>query len=156
MNAIKEMITGIDMITINEAEECDFAQIEAILAENHMLVPAIDGKKAMEMIKKRMGRYFLAAKENNLVLGFIRATYDGSRALIQQMAVKKTHQRKGIGKKLIFEVCKRLRKDGAPTVSVTSTEKSCPYYEKLSFKKLPITLMLAEEIDRVISITDTK
>lgn len=142
------------MINIKEVtNEKDFAQIEAILSENNMLIPQIDGQEAMKRIKEKMGRYFLVAKENDLVLGFIRATYDGSRAMIQQMAVKLAHQRKGIGKKLILETCKRLKEGGAPTVSVTSTEKSGSYYEKLSFKKLPITLMLAEDIDRVIDIT---
>ncbi len=140
------------MLCIKEACEIDFAQIEALLAENNMLIPEIDGPKAMKRIKEKMGRYFLVAEEDNIVLGFIRATYDGSRAMIQQMAVKKAYQRKGIGKKLIFEVCKRLKEDGAPTVSVTSTEKSGTYYEKLSFKKLPITLMLADDINKVMYI----
>ncbi len=140
------------MIIKEAEEEEDFAQIAAILDENNMLVPKIDGPKAMTRVMEKMGRYFLAAKENNLVLGFIRATYDGSRAMIQQMAVKNAYQRKGIGKKLIFEVCRRLKEDGAPTISVTSTEKSCPYYEKLSFKKLTITLMLADDINKVISV----
>ncbi len=95
----------------------------------------------------------MVAKDADAVIGFIRAVYDGSRALIHQMAVRKSNQRKGIGKKLILEICKRLKEDGAPTVSVTVTEKSASYYQSLSFKKLPITLMLADDINKVIGLT---
>lgn len=138
---------------IREASEEDFEEIEKILDENSMLVPEIDGKHAMKKIKKNMGKYFLVAEDGGEVLGFIRAVYDGSRALIHQMAVRKPYQKRGIGKNLILELCKKLKEDGAPTVSVTVTENSSSYYENLSFKKLPITLMLAEDIDKVINIS---
>lgn len=145
-----------DMRNIREAREEDFVQIEEMLLEHKMLVPAIDGREAMKRIQQNMGRYFLVAKENNTVVGFIRAVYDGSRALIHQMAVRKSYQRKGIGRELLFEVCKRLNDDGAPTVSVTATEQSQPYYEKFSFRRLPITLMLGEDIHQVIDTARVK
>ncbi len=40
------------MISIQNAAKEDFIQIEEILKENEMLVPYIDGKEAMERIKK--------------------------------------------------------------------------------------------------------
>ncbi|HLD41669.1 MAG TPA: GNAT family N-acetyltransferase [archaeon] len=141
------------MISIQTAKEEDFVQIEEILKENEMFVADIDGKEMMKRIQKISGKYFLVAKEDHVVIGFIRVVYDGSRALIHQMAVRKTNQRKGVGKKLILEVCKMLKDDGAPTVSVTVTDKSTSYYQSLSFKKLPITLMLAEDINEVITLT---
>lgn len=143
------------MIDVVEAQEEDFAQIEGILAENGMLVPLIDGREAMKRIRERMGRYFLVAKEDGLAVGFIRAAYDGSRAIIHQMAVSASCQRKGVGRKLLYAVCTRLQQDGAPTVSVTATEQSRPYYQELSFKRLPITLLLAEDIRKVIAAAST-
>ena len=147
----REKITDIE---IRAAGISDFEEIENILKENNMIVPDIDGKDAMSRIcMSENGRYFLAAKRGEEVVGFVRAVYDGSRALIHQMAVRKTMQNQGIGKKLIHELCTRLKSYGAPTVSVTVTKESALYYEKLSFEKLPITLMLANNIDEVLNRT---
>jgi predicted N-acetyltransferase YhbS len=138
---------------IAEAQEEDFAEIEEILAENGMLVRAIDGQEAMKRIRKVMGQYFLVAREGGRVVGFIRATYDGSRAIVHQMAVRARRQRHGVGRALVHEMCKRLQQNGAPTVSVTATEQSQRYYEQFSFERLPITLMLANDIQKVIDTT---
>ena len=51
---------------------------------------------------------------------------------------------------LILELASRLKADGAPTISVTSTEGSKEYYKSLGFSDLPVTLMVGFEIDDVI------
>jgi len=47
------------------------------------------------------------------------------------------------------ELLTRFKEDGAPTVSVTSLEKSREYYVKHGFEELPIKFMLAN-IDKVM------
>ncbi len=141
-------------IDIREAKPEDFEKLEEILFQNDMLhCPEIDGKDAMKRIKEISGRYFLIAKIDNYVVGLIRGCYDGSRALIHQMAVDKEYQRQGIGKKLMKELVLRFKEDGASSVSVTSTEKSKSYYESLNFSDLPITLMVASDINKVLEKT---
>ena len=142
------------MIKIREAKPTDFPRLEEILIENNMLTsPEIDGKDAMLEIYKRMGKYFLVAEIDNCVVGLIRGCFDGSRALIHQMAVDKKHQRRGIGKQLIFGIASRLKSDGAKSISVTTTKNSKEYYTKLNFSDLPITLMVCFDIDNVIKNT---
>ena len=142
------------MINIREAETEDFNKLEEILIQNNMLSsPEIDGIKAMVRIKKLSGRYFLVAEFDSLVIGFIRGCYDGSRALLHQMAVDKKYQKRGIGKLMIYELASRFKSDGAKSIAVTSTEKSKTYYSSLGFSDMPITLMVCFDIGDAIKTT---
>ncbi|MBI4096027.1 MAG: GNAT family N-acetyltransferase [DPANN group archaeon] len=140
------------MVTkIREAKPMDFDRLEEILAQNNMLTsPEIDGKEAMREIHKQMEKYFLVAEIDSRVVGIIRGCYDGSRALIHQMAVDKNYQKQGIGKQMISEIALRFKSDGAKSISITATEKSKKYYEKLGFYDLPITLMVCFDIEEAI------
>ncbi len=135
-------------IIIREASPKDFTKIEKILLSNKMLkCPDIDGKKAMQRVYERMGKYFLVAEEgSNNVVGMIRGCYDGSRALIHQMAVDPKYQKKGIGKKLLGSIALRFMRDGAPSVSVTATKHSKEYYKKMGFEDYEVTLLVLSDI----------
>lgn len=138
-------------INIRKAVPKDFDRIEEILKQDDMLsYPKIDGKEAMYRIHKKMGNYFLIAEENKEVVGLVRGCYDGSRALIHELAIDKKYQKQGIGKKLISELALRFKKDGAPSVSVTANKNSIEYYEKLGFSNIEISLMVAFDINKVI------
>jgi len=141
-------------IKIREAMPSDFERLEEILAQNEMLTsPEIDGRGAMQRVHERMGAYFLAAEIENYVVGMVRGCYDGSRALVHQMAVDKRYQRQGVGKRLVCEIALRFKSDGAQSISVTSTEEAKGYYGDLGFSGLPITLMVAFDINEVIKRT---
>ena len=56
----------------------------------------------------------------------------------------KRYQNRGIGSKLVDAVITELKKRGAQTISVTVTEDSAGFWEKKSFKRLPVFLMLRD------------
>ncbi len=142
---------------IREAQPDDFVRLEEILSQNNMLdYPEVDGKGAMQKIHEKAGRYFLVAEEDGVVAGMIRGCYDGSRALIHQMAVDKNYQRQGIGRLMIHELASRFYSDGAPTISVTSMESSKGYYSHLGFSDLPVTVMVGFDIKKVLTNTEPK
>jgi len=137
-------------IKIREAIPFDFERLENILSQNNMLDhPEVDGKKAMQRVYERMGRYFLVAEIADYVVGLIRGCYDGSRAIIHQMAVDKKYQRQGVGKEMMYEIASRFKSDGAPSVSVTANENSKSYYKYLSFSDLPVSVMVAFDINEI-------
>jgi len=139
---------------IREAKPEDFERLEQILYENNMLDnPDIDGKIAMQRVYERMGKYFLVAENEEGVVGVLRGVYDGSRAMIHQIAVDRKYQRRGIGKKLINEVSRRFKEDGAKTVSLTSTQGSMNYYRNLGFFEVPIKLMIHHDTKSLIHNT---
>jgi len=84
---------------------------------------------------------FLVAEENGQIQGFVRAVYDGSRALIHLLSVHPSAQNKSIGSSLLSAVEKELYQRGAPSVSVTVTENSAGFWEKQGFDHLPVQLM---------------
>lgn len=142
-------------IKIREAIPTDFERLEKILSQNEMLShPEIDGKEAMQRIYEKMGKYFLVALEEDYIVGLIRGVYDGSRAIIHQIAVDKKYQKKGLGKKMIQKLAMRFKSEGASSISVTVTENSKNYYKNLYFSDLSISLMVASDIDKVIEKTN--
>lgn len=144
-------------VDIREAKPRDFKRLEELLSQNSMLnSPDVDGCKAMKRVYEKMGRYFLIAEIDNYVVGIIRGCYDGSRAVIHQIAVDKKYQKRSIGKKMIYELASRFKSDGAPSISVTATKKTKKYYKVLGFFYLPITLMVAFDINKVIKKSNTK
>lgn len=141
-------------IKVREAKPNDFERLEEILKQNNMFqYPKIDGKKAMQRIYKKIGRYFLVAETPEKVVGFIRGVYDGSRAMIHQIAVDLKYQGKGIGNKLINKIAIRFKEDGALTLAVTVRPNSKNYFKYKGFSEIPITLMLHHDINSLIHNT---
>ena len=104
--------------------------------------PSIEGPEAMERVAKCDVAVFLCAEISSTVVGCIRATYDGSRAMIHLLSVLPEYQGLGIGTGLFESVVHILSARGAPTISVTVTDSSEDFWSKLGFDKLPVFLML--------------
>lgn len=138
-------------IDIREAKPKDFKRLEELLSQNGMLnSPEVDGCKAMKRVYEKMGKYFLIAEINDYVVGMIRGCYDGSRAMVQEIVVDKEYQKRGIGRRMMYDLASRFKSDGAPSISVTSAKKTKKYYKNLGFSDLPVTLMVAFDINKVI------
>ncbi len=104
--------------------------------------PDVEGSDAMKRVANCDAAIFLVAQVEKVPRGFIKAAYDGSRALIHLLSVHPDHQRSGIGSMLVDAVSAELLRRNAPSVSVTVTAKSAGYWKKKGFKRLPVFLML--------------
>lgn len=98
----------------------------------------------MQRVSECDATVFLVAEIENSVCGFIRAVYDGSRALIHLLSIHPDHQKKGIGRILLAAMNKELKLRGATTVSVTVTDDSAVFWERQGFKQIPVFLMLRD------------
>lgn len=87
---------------------------------------------------------FLVAEAEGKPCGFVRAVYDGSRALIHLFSVHPDFQKSGIGSALLKAACTEIARRGSPTASVTVTKESAGFWKKKGFKELPVFLMLKE------------
>jgi hypothetical protein len=56
---------------------------------------------------------------------------------------------------LLHEIALRFKSDGA-TIAVTAGNSSEEYYDSVSFSKIPVKLMVAENIDKVLEKTKRK
>lgn len=120
------------------------ALVEILKTNGQFAFPEIDGPEAMERVARCGAAVFLVAETGGRVAGMIRAVYDGSRAIINQLSVDPALQGAGTGRRLVECACVELRGRGAPTVSVTVTDTSCDYWVKLGFREMGVRLMLKD------------
>ncbi|MGD2249717.1 MAG: GNAT family N-acetyltransferase [Candidatus Methanofastidiosia archaeon] len=119
--------------------------VEILTLNNQYNYPVIEGPEAMKRVSACEAAVFLVAETEN-PCGFVKAVYDGSRALIHLLSVHPDYQNYGIGTALVNAVCKELSHRGAPSVSATVTEHSVEFWEKHGFKRMQVFLVLKESI----------
>jgi GNAT superfamily N-acetyltransferase len=130
-------------VRIREFQKSDAEALVTILKLNMQYAyPEVEGSDAMLRVSRCPSALFLVAEESVCPVGFIKAVYDGSRAMIHLLSVHPEFQGKGVGSKLLDAAILELRKRGAPSISVTITDDSAGFWEKRGFKKLPVFLML--------------
>jgi ribosomal protein S18 acetylase RimI-like enzyme len=111
------------------------AVVEILKLNNQYGFPEVDGPEAMKRVKACSAAVFLVCEVDRKVVGVVRGTYDGSRAMIHQLSVHPTYQRRGIGTRLVRETVERFKRRGAPTASATVTEESLPFWQKIGFRR---------------------
>lgn len=127
---------------IREFQLSDADEVATILKLNNQYeFPEVDGPEAMKRVKECNAAVFLVCEMDEKVVGAIRGTYDGSRAMIHQLSVHPEYQGQGIGSALVKEIVKRFEQQGAHTVSATVTGKSLPFWRKNGFKKTNVFLV---------------
>ena len=96
--------------------------------------PEIDGPEAMLQVHQCEAAVFLVAEQQGKVLGMIRGTYDGSRAVIYLASVDPAHQRQGIGRELVLAIAERFQKRGAGSLSVI-VPGDAGFWKKMRFRQ---------------------
>jgi ribosomal protein S18 acetylase RimI-like enzyme len=123
--------------------EDDIPWLVEILRSNNMYdYPEVEGPEAMKRVASCESAVMVIAEFHGLPRGFIKAVYDGSRALIHLLAVHPEYQRLGIGTRLVRSASEECERRGAPSLSVTVTSRSELFWKKQGFEMLPVFLML--------------
>jgi GNAT superfamily N-acetyltransferase len=104
--------------------------------------PEVEGRDCMRRAAKCDAVIFLVAEKESQPLGLIRGVYDGARALIHLLSVDPRHQHRGIGSLLVDSIKAEFARRGSPGTTVTVSEKSAPFWEKIGFRRLPVFVML--------------
>lgn len=110
--------------------------------------PEIDGPEAMLRVHKCAAAEFLVAEQGSEIVGMIRGTYDGSRAVIYLASVHPDYQRQGIGRALVLEISRRFRERGAGSISVI-VPGDAGFWKKMRFRQTT-RVMQAFPIDSVL------
>jgi ribosomal protein S18 acetylase RimI-like enzyme len=132
-------------IHVREFGESDIPSLVEILTLNDQYKhPEVEGPESMKRVAECDAAVFLVAETDKQICGFIKAVYDGSRALIHLLSVHPDYQDSGVGSALVDAVAAEFIRRGAPTVSVTVTEQSVGFWEKKGFRRVPVLLMLKE------------
>lgn len=118
--------------------------VEILKLNGQYEYPEIEGPESMRNVSKCDAAVFLVAEDKGQPCGFVKATYDGIRAMIHLLSVHPDCQRSGIGSALLEAVATEFQQRGAPTMSATVTEESVEFWEKQGFRRLPVFLMLKD------------
>jgi ribosomal protein S18 acetylase RimI-like enzyme len=94
------------------------ALVDLLKANQQYGHPDIDGPEAMLRVCQCQAAVFLVAEEEGRLVGVIRGTFDGSRAVIYLASVHPAYQRTGIGRALVGEIARRFRDRGAASIAV--------------------------------------
>jgi N-acetylglutamate synthase-like GNAT family acetyltransferase len=116
--------------------------VQILKANGQYDYPEVEGPAAMERVAQCDATVFLVAELGGKPCGLVKAVYDGSRALVHLLSVHPGYQHSGVGSALVDAVSAELARRGAPSVSVTVTERSERFWEEKGFERLPVFLML--------------
>jgi ribosomal protein S18 acetylase RimI-like enzyme len=137
------------MMEIREFRPQDVDALVDILKANQQYGhPEIDGPEAMLRVDECTAAEFLVAEAGEQVVGMIRGTYDGSRAIIYLASVHPDHQRQGIGRSLVIEIARRFKERGARSIAVI-VPGDVSFWKKMKFRQTT-RVMQAFPIDSVL------
>ncbi len=90
---------------------------------------------------------FAVAVINDEIIGIGRAISDGvSDSYIQDITVKESFRKQGIGEKIVKELITRLKKDGLNWIGLIAERGTHEFYERIGFIKMPnSTPMIIDE-----------
>jgi ribosomal protein S18 acetylase RimI-like enzyme len=110
------------------------ALVEILKANQQYGHRDIDGPEAMLRVHKCEAAAFLVAEAGGKVVGMIRGTYDGSRAVIYLASVHPDHQRRGIGRALVMEIARRFKERGGRSIAVI-VPGDVAFWKKMNFRQ---------------------
>ena len=122
--------------------------VEILKANQQYGHPEIDGPEAMQRVHECEAAEFLVAEDAGQVVGMVRGTYDGSRAVIYLASVHPDRQRHGIGRALVQEIAARFRNRGAGSIAVI-VPGDAGFWKKMKFRQTT-RVMQAFPIDLVL------
>ncbi|MGD8463157.1 MAG: GNAT family N-acetyltransferase [Anaerolineae bacterium] len=124
------------------------ALVRILKANQQYSNPEIDGPEAMERVRQCKAAEFLVAESEGQVVGMIRGTYDGSRAVIYLASVDPDYQRQGIGRQLVQAIAQRFQAKGAGSLAVI-IPGDAGFWKKMSFRQTT-RVMHAHPIEEVL------
>jgi len=111
------------------------------LWKNNYFVSDMDNPIHFSLFLEKNPDLSVLIEENGEIIGSALGSYDGRRGYLQKVVTRKALRGKGIGKQMVDEVIKRLRKVGAIYIPISVEEKNIAFYEKCGFIKKDSTSM---------------
>lgn len=131
--------------TIRQAIESDAAAVKGLLEEleNRAFDQAVFDQIFMEYLTSSRTLVQVALLQETEIVGFISCKgqsllhHEGLVFEIQEMIVTAAHQGKGLGRKMVDEICEEVKSLGAKSLEVTSNKRrkeAHVFYQSVGFK----------------------
>ena len=118
----------------------DYDQLIPFWRENYF-VSEMDSAERFKLFLEKNPDLSVLIEENERIIGSALGSFDGRRGYIQKVVTSKELRKRGIGKQLMNEVIKRLRKLGVLYIPINVENELVGFYEKNGFKRTEQTPM---------------
>lgn len=121
-------------MNLRSIELKDYQKLLDFWKENYF-VKGIDSFDRFKLFLEKNPGLSVVMEIDGQIVGTALGSFDGRRGYIQKLVVKKDFQRRGIGKKLMDEVVKRLKSLGVVYVPINCEIENEAFYKKCGFRK---------------------
>ena len=135
-------------VIIRNAEEGDSDAVSALFTVLGHPCPSEQVRKRIAVFSSTPGHLFQVAEVDGVVVGFATAStaesprQDGKKGDISALAIAESHQRRGIGRRLVRTIEDWFRSEGVVRVSLTSashrTETAHRFYPAVGYRQTGI------------------
>lgn len=97
----------------------------------------LDFKRKISDLEKarKISDVFLVCKNENKIMGTVRAIFDGYYCMLFDLAVNPHFRNYGVGKLLMREAEKKLKKQGAKYIFLNSSDGAVKFYKEIGYTK---------------------
>ena len=124
-------------MNIREYQVSDEKAVIALWEQCDLIVPWNNPVQDIERKLKVDPELFLVGEKGGDIVASVMGGYEGHRGWINYLAVHPEHRRKGLGKKIMLEVEKRIREKGCPKINLqvrASNNDIIAFYQAIGFK----------------------
>ena len=112
----------------------DYQELIEFWKKNYF-VSEMDNSEHFRIFLEKNPELSVLMEENEEIIGSALGSYDGRRGYLQKVVTNKESRNKGIGRRLVSEVVKRLKMAGTLYIPISVEEDLISFYEKCGFVK---------------------
>jgi ribosomal protein S18 acetylase RimI-like enzyme len=115
----------------------DYRKVRALWKASGLEVRPGDGRQEIQLKIKRDPELFLVAEVNGEVIASVMGAWDGRRGWIYHLGVLPAFQRKGIAKRLVGEVERRMKAKGVVKVNASIykwNKRSLAFFKAIGYE----------------------
>jgi len=138
---------------IQEMTVQDYDEIRALWQESEGIeLSEVDSKDDIARFLKRNPGLSFVARDNGQLVGVVLCSHDGRRGYIDQLAVRKSHRRQGIGKGLVDRCLYNLMRSGIHKwhlFVLEDNQDAIAFWKKLGWaKRMKLATMSLNQVIR--------
>jgi len=134
---------------IREFRIDDYPLVLKLWKDAGLIIRPGDDSGGIRIKMQRDPDLFLVAQDDREIVGCVMGAWDGRRGWINHLAVRRSHQRRGVGTALVAEVEKRLIEKGAKKVNAQVyhwNTKSLEFFKAAGYEVHSDLIMIGKQL----------